>query len=376
MNAAVAILARLLLPISVALAGCVAPEDEEAARVLRDIAAGAGPSELKRMTATPERVTLRFAVGGRETVADLYRPAEPVGAPLVLAPGLSPDGKDDARLVALAESLARARFLVLVPDLEAARQLRISLTDARAIGDAAIRLAAMTEPDGFAGVGVAAVSYGVGPAFIAALDPEVEPHVSFVLGLGGYYDTDATLTFLTTGYYRASATREWRQQRTNPAGLWVFLASNLDRIEDPADRSRLRAMAERRRSDPDASVEDLAAGLGSEGRSIYALLTNRDPNRVPALIAGLPAAIRAELEALSLSHRDLTPLKGRAILIHGEADSVIPYTESEALARAIGGAELFLVPGFSHVERTDIGPAGQLMLIRAMRALLDRRRPS
>jgi pimeloyl-ACP methyl ester carboxylesterase len=372
---AVTLLGRLLLPVALVLAACVAPEDEEAARLLRDIAAGAGPSALKRATPAPERIQLRLTIGGRETAADLYRPGEPVGAPLLLVPGMSPDGKDDARLVALAESLARARFLVLVPDLEAARQFRIGLADARAIGDAAIRFAAMTEAERFPGVGIAAVSYAVGPAFIAALEPAVEPHVSFVLGLGGYYDTTAMLTFLTTGCYRTSPAEAWRKQRPSSAGLWIFLASNLDRIEDAPDRRRLTRMAERRLTDPDAPIEDLAAELGPEARSIYALLINRDPNRVPALIEGLPAPIRAELGALSLSRYDLTPLGGRAILIHGEADSVIPYTESEALARAIGGAELFLVPGFSHVERTDIGSAGQLALLRAVRALLDRRRP-
>lgn len=375
MGAAVRRLAPLALLLPLALAGCIAAEDEEAARVLRDIAAGPGPSELKRSTPTPERIALRYAVEGRDSIADLYRPGEPVGAPLVLVPGLSPDGKDDARLVALAESLARARFLVLVPDLPAARELRVGLEDVRAIGDAATHLATIAEPEGFAAVGVAAISYAVGPAMIAALDPAVAPQVGFLLGLGGYHDTAQMLTYLTTSRYRASGESEWIEGRANPAGIWVFVLSNLDRIAKPQDRRRLRTMADRRRADLEAPIADLAAGLGPEGGSIYALLTNRDPDRVPALIAGLPEAIRADLEALSLDHRDLTPLAGRAILIHGEADSVIPYTESEKLAEAIGDAELFIVPGFSHVDRTDIGPAGQLVLLRAMRALLDRRRP-
>ena len=364
----------LSLLLALALAGCLSAPDREAVRVLEDIAAGPAPSALKQMTPAPERTTLRFLVAGRQTVADLYRPAAPAGAPLVLVPGLSPDGKDDARLVALAESLARARFLVLVPDLEAARKLQISLEDARQIGDAAIHLAEMTAPDGFTGVGIAAVSYAVGPAMIAALEPEVEPHVSFVLGLGGYYDTAEMLTYLTTGSYRVPGTRSWRQHRVDPGGVWVFVLSNLDRIENPADRRRLHEMAERRLRDPNAPIEDLAAGLGPEGGSIYALLANRDPDRVPSLIAALPAAIRTDLDALSLRRRDLTPLAGRVILIHGEEDSVIPYTESEELAKAIGRVELFLVPGFSHVDSRPVGPEGQRVLIAAMRALLDRRR--
>jgi pimeloyl-ACP methyl ester carboxylesterase len=364
----------LSLLLALALAGCLSAPDREAVRVLEDIAAGPAASALKQMTPTPERSTVTFLVEGRQTVADLYRPAAPIGAPLVLVPGLSPDGKDDARLVALAESLARARFLVLVPDLEAARKLQISLEDARQIGDAAIHLAKMTAPDGFSGVGIAAVSYAVGPAVIAALEPEVEPHVSFLVGLGGYYDTAEMLTYLTTGGYRAPGSRSWRRHRVDPGGVWVFVLSNLDRIENAADRRRLQEMAERRLHDPNAPIGDLTARLGPEGGAIYALLANREPDRVPSLIAALPAAIRADLDALSLRGRDLTPLAGRVILIHGQEDSVIPYTESEELARAIGRVELFLVPGFSHVDSRPVGPEGQRALIAAMRALLDRRR--
>jgi pimeloyl-ACP methyl ester carboxylesterase len=375
MNSFTVRIARPLpLLLALTLAACLSAQDQEAVRVLEDIAAGPGPSALKQMTPAPERSTVRFLVESRLTVADLYRPAAPVGAPLVLVPGLSPDGKDDARLVALAESLARARFLVLVPDLDAARKLQISLDDARQIGDAATHLAEMTAPDGFNGVGIAAVSYAVGPAMIAALEPEVEPHVSFVLGLGGYYDTTEMLTYLTTGSYRLPGTGRWRQHQVEPGGMWVFVLSNLDRIESAADRQRLHEMAERRLRDPDAPIEDLAAKLGAEGGSIYALLANRDPDQVPSLIAGLPTAMRADLDALSLRKRNLTPLAGRVILIHGEEDSVIPFTESEELANAIGKVELFLVPGFSHVDSRAVGPEGQRALIAAMRALLDRRR--
>lgn len=369
-------LARLaLIALVLALSGCIPAQDRESVRVLQDIVAGPGPSDLKQTTPTPERTTVDFTVDGRRSVGDLYRPLQPTGAPLVLVPGLSPAGKDDARLVALAESLARARFLVLVPDLKAARELKISLEDARTIGDATIHLSQMTQADGFTGVGIAAISYAVGPAAIAALDPEAAPHVSFVLGLGGYYDSEAMITYLTTGFFRDPDTGAWRQHRIRPEGVWIFVRSNLDRIENPRDRVLLGAMAERRRTDIGAPIGDLAAELGPEGRSVYALLANRNPDKVPALIAALPAPIRRELDALSLRNYDLTPLSGKTILIHGEEDPVIPYTESERLARAIGRAELFLVPGFSHVDRTAVGPEGQLVLIKAMRALLDRRRP-
>ena len=151
--------------------------------------------------------------------------------------------------------------------------------------------------------------------------------------------------------------------------------SNIDQLSDPDDRAALIAMAERRIADPKAPIDDLAVGLGPEGRSLFELLTNRVPERVAGLIARLPFTVQRHLESLSLRHLDLSRLAGRLILIHGLDDTMIPYTESKALAAATGNAELFLVEGFSHIDSTSVGLFGRLTLIRAMQALLDRRRP-
>ena len=100
-----------------------------------------------------------------------------------------------------------------------------------------------------------------------------------------------------------------------------------------------------------ADIADLAASLGAECRSVYALLDNADPERVPGLIAALPGAIRAEMAALDLSRRDLGALAARLILVHGGDDAIIPPSESRALAAAAGEtADLYVVDGFSHVE--------------------------
>ncbi len=82
------------------------------------------------------------------------------------------------------------------------------------------------------------------------------------------------------------------------------------------------------------------------------LLTNQDPELVPALIDDLPPAMRADLSALDLEHADLSRLRARAILVHGEDDPIIPATESEALASALpdGQARLYVMGSLAHVE--------------------------
>ncbi len=174
----------------------------EAALVLADIAAGDGPSRLKRTTRGPQRTAVRYQTAGRQGQGDLYRPASEIKAALLLIPGVAAAGKDDPRLVAFATTLARAGFVVLVPDLRSLRHLQVSPADVAEVVDAFAWLVADPQlaPQGRAGM--AAFSYAAGPAVLAALDESIRQRVQFVFTVGAYYDISQVLTFFTTGYYR------------------------------------------------------------------------------------------------------------------------------------------------------------------------------
>ena len=126
--------------------------------------------------------------------------------------------------------------------------------------------------------------------------------------------------------------------------------------------------------DLDADVADLEAGLGAQGRAVTALLDNRDPDRVPGLIEGLPEAVRRDLAALDLSRRDLAPLQARLLLVHGRDDPIIPSTESLALAAAApDDTTLYLVDSLAHVELSPAGLVDGWKLWRAITWLLAER---
>jgi fermentation-respiration switch protein FrsA (DUF1100 family) len=151
--------------------------------------------------------------------------------------------------------------------------------------------------------------------------------------------------------------------------------SNAVRLSDLNDRVALDEIAERKLADRNADIAGLVAGLGSEGRRVYALLANRDPDKVPELIAALPDALRDDLVGLDLKRRDLANPPSRLYLVHGRDDAIVPYTESEALAAAVHGgqARLFLLDSLAHV---DVGPSGLLDafdMLRAVYGLLTER---
>jgi pimeloyl-ACP methyl ester carboxylesterase len=316
------------------------------------------------------RAPLSYEVDGRSYQADVYRPLTAPRMGIVLLPGAAPAGKDDPRLVEFAAWLASARFVVLVPDIVRLRHLELRADIIPQVVDTLryVSTTANLAPQGK--TAIVAFSVAAGPALLAALAPEVRDRVAFVLSIGGYYDLLSTLTFSITGYFKADG--QWQHRPSQDLGKWVFVLSNADALPDRSDRELLAQMAKRRLADQDPSV--LAPRLGPEGQAVYRFISNMDPEKSQSLFAALPPAITAEAKALSPSARDLSALRARVILVHGRDDSIIPYTESVALAHALPSdrCTLLLVSGLFHVDlKPTLGDSWQLG--RAIYAVLVQR---
>jgi len=296
---------------------------------------------LTTLTAPPREETARLASGP----ATLYRPAAPGPHPgLVLLHGLVPEGKDEPRLVWAAGLLARGGFAVLAPDLPGLRATRLRPADTEVVIQAVEALA--TEPgvraDRTALVGI---SVGAGPALLAAADPRIADRVGLVATLGGYADARELVRYFTTGHYGFGDLRGHRV--LDPELVRAFLWLNLDLIGDAEDREAFAALLGGR---------PLPRRLGPEGRAVAALLANRDPARVDALLEALPAKIREVLAELSPLSR-LARIRARLLLLHGRDDPAIPFTESLRLAAAAGPgrARLVLLSVIGHVDPTERG---------------------
>jgi len=327
----------------------------ESAWLLHALGTGEAAARIPPEDIAPMRQAMAFSVEDRSYAADLYRADDSPRAALLLVPGLAPDGKDDRRLVDLAVVLARAGFAVLVPDIASLRAQRVSAENIRQIADA---LSYMTEArseilSGAAApapVGIAAISYAVGPALLATLEPGLRGRVDFMIAIGGYYDVEAVVTYFTTGFHRDGGA--WIEGTPNDYGKWLFVRANADAVNEMRDRITLQAMAGRRMADGAADIADLVELLGPEGRAVHALLANEDPDQARRLIAGLPSRLLRNLTALNVRGRDLADAPRSVILIHGRDDRIIPASESLHLADALpaGRGHLYMVDRLAHAD--------------------------
>lgn len=344
----------------------------EAVQLLAALAApGSGPP-APGIQVLPVQVP----AGPRMLPADLYRPTGPPQAGVLMVPGVAQQGKDDPRLVAFARALARAHFAVLVPELPGVRDLQASASDVAEVAAAFGWLAAHPTWAPAGRAGIVGHSYALGPALLAAMQPELQGRVRFILGVGGYHDLRRVITFFTTGYHRAPGDATWRHLAPSPYGPWIFVLSHAERLASPPERAALRAMARRRLQDPAAPLADLEPALGAEGWALYDVIRNRDPERVPDLLERLPVTLRHELDALNPALLPAARLRARLLLLHGYEDRIVPFTESVALDRAlpVHQARLFLVHGLAHVDLSDMPILDRWRLLCAVEALLAERR--
>lgn len=283
---------------------------------------------LSGLTRAPVERPLAAATAPGRVAIDLYvTPALRRPPGLVLVHGLSPAGKDDARLREAAVLLARSGWAVAVPTVDGLTVLRLRPDDAAAVSASVRALRAA----GYPRVAVLGVSLGAGPALLAAADPAVAGNVSAVLALGGYARAVELLRYTLTGAYALG----------NLSGRAP--------VQEAAIAQFARANAE------------LVDAAGAR------LVDNRDPAAFDSLVDALPRSTRELLEALS-PDRALAGLRAPLFLIHGRRDPAVPFTESlrlQAAARAAGRpVRVAIVGAVGHVEAgrraDDLGDLARL----------------
>ena len=302
--------------------------------------------------------TLTIAAPGRQMAADLYtvRDGRP-HAGLLITHGVLETGKDDPRLVALANELAACGFAVLVPELDGLKSLRLEMEESDDIVAAFRFLLSMDEVDDTRS-GLFGISFAAGPILKAAADPSIRERVKFVVSFGGYYDTVNLVRYLTTGRDEYRGHRH--VQPPEAYARYVFVKNVLAHMPEGKDRTLLSGLLDAIEQEakagatgseweaPSFSPDQLAEG----GRAVYELIRNQDPDRVRSLMEATEPPVQDYLESLSL--RTIVPrIKARVLIGHGDTDPLIPSTESLRLADALpdpGRVHVAILKVVSHVD--------------------------
>lgn len=287
-----------------------------------------------------------MSAGGARRAVDLggvaayvYEPAErPLGA-YVVAQGLHYEGPDDPRFDRFARALCAARFRVYAPKLSAF--LALQVTDgARVELERALEAACdAIARDGLPPPALFSVSFGSLPAIAAAASPRLASRLGGLVLFGGYCDFESAITFALTGRTPDGRTRPY--DSSNAPVVHMHLAdASLDAFDVPRVVEAWRRVVHATWGRPE--LRDARA----RAPHAEAIARELPPPEREAFLRGCglgadPAPHVARLRALASRYTFADPrphlarLQAPVLLVHGRDDDVIPFEETEKLARAL-----------------------------------------
>jgi pimeloyl-ACP methyl ester carboxylesterase len=293
---------------------------------------------------TAEPKAAETAVAGQP--ATVIRPGRGARWPaIVFVNGATRLGRQHPDVQRLARGLARAGFLVVVPDLPGLPGGEI--TGRTLAATAAVTRATEVRQDVRA-VSLVGVSVGASLALLVAEQPGQD--IAAVAGVAPYADLEDVVRLVTTGSHRVGNRLE--HYHADPYVSLAVARSLTAGLPRSPDRD---ALLERLRGVPDEAPEPLAAlrsfrTVRSRGvRSLVRLLSNRDPARFDRLYAALPASLRAGIRRLSPSD-GVARLRAYVELASAPHDKYFPPDESRELVERAPDARLTVTSALSHAE--------------------------
>jgi dienelactone hydrolase len=325
----------------------------KAERILHRLSQGSSEAAQVAQHTDAQVVTLDTNVVTRDGSlrARLYRRAAGGPAPgVVVAHGVHFRGIDEPRLVAFSRALAESGLVVLTPELADLADYRITPEGAERIAESVRWFAARSDLVAGERVGLLGFSFAGGLSLLAAGDPEVGPHLSWVASVGGHHDLSRVLRFFVDN--RVETPRGIVPKQAHEYGVVVLAYDNLDRLvpepeREPA-RDALRAWLHEDRATAHALAERMTS---PEARLLFARL---ESHRLGELGADLRTVIGDRAESLEhLSPRGkLARITCPVYLLHGAGDSVIPSSETDWADVELGAREhrALVSPLLEHVE--------------------------
>lgn len=308
--------------------------------------------------------------GDREVPASVFTP-KGHGKQLpgwIVLHGITRPGRFHPTLLQFCRALASSGAAVLVPQVPEWKNLK--LAPEQTIPTIRAALAGLRELPETRGepYGLIGFSFGCAQGLMAAADDELGPQLGAVVGFGGYGDLERIMHFQMTGEHEWDGVRY--RLRPDPYGRWIiggnFLTSvpEYAQAEDVANALwRLAVEAgERRILAWDASYDPLKKVLretvAAERRELFDLfaptsLADPDPDQAAAIIPRLAEA--ALLHSPELDPKPvLASVYPETLLLHGENDPLIPFTETLRLQQAFpdpSAVDTTITALFAHSEQ-------------------------
>lgn len=248
----------------------------------------------------------------------------------------------------VAQGLARAGYLVVVPDLPGLGAGEITTTTVDAAAAVARHAVGLADTRG-GRVALIGASTGASIALLLAARPELAAHISLVSSITPYADLRRIICLATT-------TRYGDADRHREYGVTNLLRRAISRsmvvtIAGREARSRLLEQVGDilEEDDPFLRLPTSREAADAEACAILRVLENRDMDRFHALFEDLPRPLRERIAALS-PRSIASGVRAPVELAVPPLDRYFPVDEAEELARLLPDARLTVTTALDHTR--------------------------
>ena len=307
------------------------------------------PLKLQSLvTGEPVKSEIVYYFDQTQGIADLYKPSgSGEYSAVLLFLGVNPAGRDDPRVVGLANSLARSGMIVMIPWSQEMAQKNIDQT---AIPNLISAFKALKNLEGVDQnrIGVAGFCVGASLITAAAANPEISNDVRFINFFGGYYNALDLIVSISSGKsFYGQTIQSWEPDQLTKE---VFTNELINTVSDDSDQHILKNMFL-----PDKIIQDEYKILNSnEAKIVYELLNAPELERAKELVKQLPISSKNQLELISPSSY-IDDINADVLIMQNREDNLIPVEESRRLAKALSLKTQISYTEFSifeHIEPT------------------------
>lgn len=278
------------------------------------------------VTPLPRVTGTRETFAGIEMRVTWWRPGWGERHPgIMVVNGATALGNDDPETVRLAEALARAGYLVMLPEFPFIREGTLEPRAPEVIDAAFARALSVSDT---AGMPVSAFGFSVGGGMLlaAASRHGALEKAAFVGVLGAYFDLDTYLASVVTGaQVRDGQLMAWDPDPIVRLRLPIAAA---EALSDGADRARV---IEALHEGGGQLTGDPPNDLGSEAVSLWNALAAPEYDLALDRLRLLPPALRDVLDRLSPS-RAWSEVRTPVFWLHDVGDRFEPVAEGEVAA--------------------------------------------
>jgi pimeloyl-ACP methyl ester carboxylesterase len=263
--------------------------------------------------------------------------------------GAHPERRQEPIVQRVTHGLARAGFVVALPDLPGLGDGE--LTPRTFDAARAVTQMVANRPEVRDGrVALAGVSAGSGIALVTAADPGLAGRISVVAAVVPFADIERLACLATTSRYERDGTV--RRYEVTALMRRVVARSLVAALPAGDDRSALLDLL--RAQDPDdidalLCLADPGRELGLDAQSVVSLLLNDEPERFDDLYRALPDEIVSRLRSLSPADHT-TAIRAPVEAIAPPDDPYFPLPEAEAIVALVPKGNLTVTRVLDHTR--------------------------